>query len=109
MSAVPVNRGSEPAAPVATGDLAAAEETAVAVDVGRSPDGGGRPPRRRLAGDQAQLAHELADQLQAGLLAAADQGGVQTPVAVGGIVRLEQRLYLDFQQFPAPRGGAFRP
>jgi NitT/TauT family transport system permease protein len=36
MSAVPVNRSSEPAAPVAIGDLAAAEEADVAVDVGRS-------------------------------------------------------------------------
>ena len=41
----------------------------------RPLDGGGRPPRPRLAGDQAQLAHELADQLRAGLLAAAGQGG----------------------------------
>ncbi len=36
MSAVPVERSSEPAEPVAIGDLAAAEETAVAVDVGQS-------------------------------------------------------------------------
>ena len=36
MSAVPVNRGSQPTAPVAIGDLAAAEEAAVAADVGRS-------------------------------------------------------------------------
>jgi hypothetical protein len=34
---------------------------------------------------------------------------VQAPVTVGGVVRLEQRLYLDFQQFPAPRGSVFRP
>jgi len=36
MSAVPVNRGSESATPVAIGDLAAGEEAAVAADVRRS-------------------------------------------------------------------------
>ncbi len=36
MSALPVNRSSEPGEPVAIGDLAAGEEAAVAVDVGRS-------------------------------------------------------------------------
>jgi sulfonate transport system permease protein len=36
MSAVPVNRGSGPAAPGAIGDLAAAEEAAVAADIRRS-------------------------------------------------------------------------
>jgi NitT/TauT family transport system permease protein len=36
MSAAPVNRNSEPAAPVAIGDLAAGEEAAVAVDVRKS-------------------------------------------------------------------------
>jgi NitT/TauT family transport system permease protein len=36
MSAVPVNRSSEPTAPAAIGDLAASEEAAVAADLGRS-------------------------------------------------------------------------
>src|SRR5580692_9022164 len=36
MSAVPVNRNSSPAAPAAIGDLASAEETAVAADVRNS-------------------------------------------------------------------------
>ena len=36
MSAVPVNRSSKPTAPAAIGDLAAAEEAAVAADVRRS-------------------------------------------------------------------------
>ncbi|HEY2263281.1 MAG TPA: ABC transporter permease [Streptosporangiaceae bacterium] len=36
MSALPVNRSSEPAAPAAIGDLAASEEAAVAADIGRS-------------------------------------------------------------------------
>ena len=36
MSAVPVNRSSQPTAPVAIGDLAAGEEAAVAADIGRS-------------------------------------------------------------------------
>src|SRR6202035_269319 len=37
MSALPVNRGSASTAPVAIGDLAAAEEACVAADIGRSP------------------------------------------------------------------------
>ncbi len=36
MSALPVSRNSQPAAPVAIGDLAAAEEADVAADIGRS-------------------------------------------------------------------------
>ena len=65
--------------------------------------------RRRLAGHQAQLAHELADQLLACLLAAADQGGVHAPVPVGAVVGLEERRDLDFQQLPPPRRRALRP
>ena len=67
------------------------------------------PPRLRLARLQAQLAHELADQLRARLLAAAGQGGVQAAVQLFLAVRLEQRPYLDFQQLPPFRRGTFRP
>src|SRR5204862_4743667 len=52
--------------------------------------GGQAPaPRPRLAGLQAQLAHELADQLAAGLLAAAHQLGVDAPVPIFRVIRLE--------------------
>jgi hypothetical protein len=47
------------------------------------------PPGLRLAGLQAQLAHELADQLGAALFAAADQDLVHAPVAVFLVVKLE--------------------
>src|SRR5262249_26482003 len=67
------------------------------------------PPWPGLAGLQAQLTHELADQLVAGLLAAADQGSVHAPVPVFGVVRLEERPDLDFQQLASFRGRALRP
>jgi hypothetical protein len=53
------------------------------------------PPGPRLAGLQAELAHEPADQLGAALLAAADQGLVQPTVAVLGVVGVEQGFYLS--------------
>jgi hypothetical protein len=52
------------------------------------------PPGLRLAGLQAQLTHDLADRLVVDGLAAADQGGVNSPVPVPGVIRLEQRLDL---------------
>ena len=52
-------------------------------------------------GSQLQLAHQLADELLARLLAAADQRGVQAPIAVFLVVRLEQRLDLQLGVFPA--------
>src|SRR5271166_4656257 len=67
------------------------------------------PPRPGLAGHQVQLPHELADQLVADLLAAADQGRVHAPVPVFFPVGLEQRLDLDFQQLAPLRCGRFRP
>src|SRR5271157_2518916 len=65
--------------------------------------------RPGLAGHQVQLPHELADQLVADLLAAADQGRVHAPVPVFFPVGLEQRLDLDFQQLAPLRCGRFRP
>src|SRR5580704_9551394 len=58
------------------------------------------PPRPRLAGDQLQLAHELADRLVIGLLAAADQLGVDPPVPVLLVVELEQGLDLELEHLP---------
>ena len=46
---------------------------------------GGRPPRPRLAGHQAQLPHQLADQLGAGDGALPGQLPGDAPVPVGGI------------------------
>ena len=54
--------------------------------------GGGRPPRPRLAGDQAQLAHELADQLPAGHHALAGQLRGEAPVPVRPVGIDEYRL-----------------
>src|SRR6266851_6080425 len=71
--------------------------------------GEAEPPGLRLAGLQALLAHELPDELGAGLLATAGQGDVHAPVPVFLVVRLEKRFYLYFQQLPPFRGGAFRP
>src|SRR5581483_67487 len=68
-----------------------------------------RPPRPRLAGDQLQLAHELADEFVAGLLAAADQLGVDPPVAVLLVVELEQGLDLQLEYLPAFFRLALRP
>jgi hypothetical protein len=47
------------------------------------------PPRLRLAGLQAQLAHDPADGLVIDLLAAADQGRVNTPVPIFGVIGIE--------------------
>src|SRR3954468_3908810 len=55
-------------------------------------DRGGRPPGPRLAGLQAQLAHQLADQLGAAGHAGAGQRGMDAPVAVGAIGVVEDRL-----------------
>src|SRR5690606_9850122 len=70
-------------------------------------DGGG-PVRPRLARDQVQLPHQPADQLGANLLADTDKLGVDTPVAVGLVVVVEQRSDLDLQVFSPLRGGAGR-
>ena len=59
---------------------------------GRSLLGGGRPPRPRLAGDQAQLTHELADQLPAGYDALAGQLRGDPPVPVRPVGIDEYRL-----------------
>jgi hypothetical protein len=67
------------------------------------------PPGLRLARLQPQLTHDLADGLIVDGLAAADQGSVDPPVSVLGIIDLEQRLYLDFKQLVPPGRFAFRP
>jgi hypothetical protein len=66
-------------------------------------------PGLRLAGHQAQAAHDLPHGLVIDGLAAADQGGVDPPVPVLLVIRLEQCFYLDLQKLPAPRGLALRP
>src|SRR5262249_24971908 len=75
-------------------------------DVGHGARGGlgqAEPLRARLAGHEAQLAHELAYQLRAGGVAPARQLGVDAPVAVGAVGYLE--CLLDEQhQFLAPSG-----
>src|SRR5207302_1919545 len=76
---------------------------------GRALLGQRRPPRPRLARNQLQLAHELADELLADLLAAADQRGVEAPVSVFLIVRLEQCLDLQLEHFPPLFCLALRP
>ncbi len=59
------------------------EETG-GIDSASSPGlGGRRPPRARLTRDQAQLTHDLADQLGAAVLALARQCGVDPAVPVG--------------------------
>jgi hypothetical protein len=46
--------------------------------------GGGGPPRARLAREQAQLTHDLADQFRAAALTLADQNGVDRRRRHGG-------------------------
>jgi hypothetical protein len=55
----------------------------------RALPGGGRPPRPRLAGHPAQLAHQGADQLRTGAHAPAGQLPPQAPAAVGAIRAIE--------------------
>src|SRR6478672_11441199 len=71
--------------------------------------GGGGLVGPWLAGHQAQFAHQPPDQLVADLLAATQQFGVHTPVAVGGVGGVEQGLDLDLEQLAAGCGGAGRP
>src|ERR1700683_2446928 len=66
------------------------------------------PPRLRLARHQAQLAHQVADQLRAALLAAADQAGGDAPGSVFLVIGLEQCPYLYFQQVTSFRGCSLR-
>ena len=61
------------------------------------------PPRPGLARHQAQLAHQPADELGRAPLAAAQQRGVQAPVPVLAVVRLEQRADLELENFPSLR------
>src|SRR6478752_9167687 len=71
--------------------------------------GGGGLVGPWLAGHQAQFAHQPPDQLVADLLAATQQFGMHTPVAVGGVGGVEQGLDLDLEQLAAGCGGAHRP
>src|SRR5204863_3290649 len=47
--------------------------------------GGRRPPRTRLARHQAQLTHEVTDQLEATALSLAGQRGVHSTIPVGAL------------------------
>jgi hypothetical protein len=67
------------------------------------------PPRPGLARHQAQLAHQPPDELGAAQLAAPGQQGVQPPVAVLAVIRVEQCLDLYFQKFPSSGSRRFRP
>ena len=81
MSAVPVNRSSEPTAPAAIGDLAAAEEAAVAADVRRST-------RRRRMLDLGRPHRHAGDRHRR--LAAAHQREDHRPVLLGPAQRDRQ-------------------
>src|SRR5271167_1552904 len=70
---------------------------------------GQRPGLADLAGHKAQVAHETADELAGGLLALADQLGVDAPVPVGLVVVVEDLPYLSFQVFLSYRGRGQRP
>src|SRR6266498_3210925 len=67
------------------------------------------PPGPRLAGHQAQLAHQGTDQLQGAGVAAAPQRGVDPPVAVRLVRQLENHRDQLFQFLPACRGRRLRP
>src|SRR5271169_3896057 len=70
---------------------------------------GQRPGLADLAGHEAQVAHEAADELAGGLLALAGQLGVDAPVPVGLVVVVEDLLYLSLQVFLSYRGRGQRP
>src|SRR4051794_12280615 len=72
-------------------------------------DGGGRPPRPRLTGLQAQLAHQVAHQLRAGRDAAADQLGVDPPMTVGAVGVVEDGGDQRLEVLAAAGGGRGRP
>src|ERR1017187_8097886 len=62
-----------------------------------------------LAGHEAQVAHEVADELAGGLLALAAQLGVDAPVTVGLVVVVEDFLYFSFQVLLSFCGRGQRP
>src|SRR6266496_4199924 len=68
-----------------------------------------RPPRPRLAGHQAQLAHQPADQLIARLHAEAGKLSVHASVAVGAVGLSEDVLDEDLQLLLALGGRRFLP
>src|SRR5271157_3319406 len=70
---------------------------------------GQRPGLADLAGHEAQVAHEAADELAGGLLALAGQLGVDAPVTVGLVIVVEDLLDLAFQVFLSFRGRGQRP
>src|SRR5215207_11186041 len=79
---------------------------------GSPATGGGGPERARLAGDQAQLAHDRADQFRGEALALAVQGGMDPAVPVGVLGVVEDPLDEGGQAGPAPggrRGGPVAP
>src|SRR3954452_7848007 len=68
--------------------------------------------RPGLARDQAELAHDRADQLRAASLALTGQRGVDAPVPVGLVGVVEDPLDEDGEPFAPPlgcRGGALAP
>src|SRR3954470_9810590 len=79
---------------------------------GVAGDGGGGPERAGLAGDQAQLAHDRAEQFRGEALALAVQGGMDPAVPVGVVGVVEDPLDEGGQAGPAPggrRGGPVAP
>src|SRR5450432_2114740 len=72
-------------------------------------DGGGRAPGPRLAGHQAQLPHDPADQLRAGRDARAGQLLSDPPVPVSAVGILEHMTDQRGEVLAAFRGGALRP
>ena len=69
---------------------------------------GGRPPRPRLAGDQAELAHQGTDQLQPGVRAPAGQLPPDAPVPIGAVRIVECLGDQKLKFLPSFRRGAFR-
>lgn len=80
-------------APQCVGDKVPPNQVGCGAQLAADRDGA---PRPRLAGDQAQLPH----QLRADPFAAADQLRVQPPISVGAIGSVEQRLDLELEQLP---------
>src|SRR6266516_142596 len=76
---------------------------------GLALDGGGRPPRPRLAGHQAQLAQQGADQLRPCPHAPAGQLPPDPPVPVRAVGIVKGLLDQELELLPPSRGCAFRP
>jgi hypothetical protein len=87
------------------GEVACEQVGQVRHVAGHGRDG---PPRARLAGDQAQVTHDLPDRLVVGIRATAGQVRVDAPVPVGAVGGLERERDQRLQPPPAQLGGRGR-